>query len=380
MDQTAVQDDGAEKKFLPFFLPKTFSPKLSHSLEEAQKRNETATNRIIGIAVETRPDCLDAKEIKLLREYGVTRIEIGYQTTIDEINIATGRGHANAESIAATKMLKDAGFKVVCHMMPGLPGSNPDLDRESFARVWEDPDFRPDEVKIYPAVVVGNSEMANMYARGEFQPYSDEILIPLMAELQSMIPRYVRLNRSYRDIPASEILAGSKRANLRQLTESSLQEKHLAIVDISHREVRDKKNDRTHAEVRVTEYEASEGREYFIELIDPSDDTLFGHCRLRIPSSYFAKIPHFLTSLEGAAIIRELHVFGDQMRIGETGGVSQHRGFGTELLTTTENIIREKYPDIHRIAIIAGIGVREYYRKFGYETGEDGYVFKNISL
>ena len=225
-------------KFAAFSIPENFHPVISATLEEAKIRNSTAKNRVIGIAIETRPDMIDLAEIRSLRDFGVTRVELGYQTTIDEINFATGRGHGNTDAIRATKLLKDAGFKIVCHMMPGLPGSNPEIDRESFARVWDDPDFRPDEVKIYPAMVVANSELLGMYERGEFTPYSDEVLVPLMAELQAMIPRWVRLNRSYRDIPASEIVAGSKRANLRQLTESVMAEKGLTVCDISSREIR----------------------------------------------------------------------------------------------------------------------------------------------
>lgn len=199
--------------------------KASETLEEAKKRNETAESRVIGVAIETRPDWITVEEIQRLRTYGVTRVEIGYQTTIDSINEKNKRGHGNKESIMATKLLKDAGFKVVAHMMPGLFGSTPELDRESMQTVFESSDFRPDEMKIYPMVVTPHSELEAIWRNNEFIPYDDATLIDLMADLQGMLPEYIRLNRMYRDIPASEILAGSKLANLRQLTEQKMYEK-----------------------------------------------------------------------------------------------------------------------------------------------------------
>ena len=265
---------------------------------------------------------MDAEEIAFLRSLGVTRVEIGYQTTVDAINFATGRGHGNAESVKATKMLKDAGFKVVAHVMPNLPGSDPSADRASFARIWDDPDFRPDEVKIYPTMVVGNSVLERLWRAGKFEPYPDGILVPLMADLEAMIPEYARLNRSYRDIPASEILSGSKRANLRQLTGDSMKERTLSRRDISAREIRDRGNDPQGAVLEISEYEASKGREVFFQWVDPSDRAIFSVLRLRIPGN--AVHP----DLDGSAVIRELHTYGDQLPLGaEAGGASQHRGF-----------------------------------------------------
>jgi elongator complex protein 3 len=197
----------------------------SKTLEEAKTRNQIAESRVIGIAIETRPDWVNVEEILRLRRYGVTRVEIGYQTTLDSINTLNKRGHGNNESIEATKLLKDAGFKVVAHMMPNLLGSNPDDDRVSMSRVFEDTDFRPDEMKIYPMVVTPFSELEGIWKDGGFEPYSDSLLIDLMADLQGMLPEYVRLNRMYRDIPADQILAGSKLANLRQLTEERMKQK-----------------------------------------------------------------------------------------------------------------------------------------------------------
>lgn len=281
----------------------------SQTLAEAKERNETATSRVIGMAIETRPDWITSEEIIRLRSYGVTRVEIGYQTTHDDINELNKRGHGNKESIEATKMLKDAGFKVVVHMMPGLLGATPQLDRSSMAEIFANPDYRPDEIKIYPMVVTPNSELTEIWERGEFVPYEDDILIPLMAELQGMIPEYVRLNRMYRDIPAHEILAGSKLANLRQVTEIAMRARGITRHDISAREIRARANDPHDAILDVMMYEASGGHEYFIQMIDPVDRTLFGVCRLRIPSQIFTNDLHHISELDSAALIRELHVF-----------------------------------------------------------------------
>lgn len=370
-----------EKISQKFFSAKTEKPDnivLSETIEEAKKRNETATSRVIGMAIETRPDWVNIDEIKRLRGYGITRVEIGYQTTHDEINEKNIRGHGNAESIEATKMLKDAGFKVVAHMMPGLVGATPELDKSAMKRVFDDADFRPDEIKIYPMVVTPNSELTKMWERGEFEPYDDELLIPLMAELQSYLPEYVRLNRMYRDIPASEILAGSKTANLRQVTEIVMRKKGLKRHDISAREIRAKWNNPESAVLETTFYEASGGHEYFLQMIDPSDRTIFGLLRLRVPSQYFTNEKHFIEELENSALIREIHVFGDQIPVGFTGDNSgQHQGFGKKMLTEAEKIIREKYPKIAKMAVISGVGVREYYAKRGYHL-EGEYMVKNL--
>jgi elongator complex protein 3 len=304
-------------------LPPT-SSRLSPSstLAEAKLRNETATSRVIGIAIETRPDWIDEEEIVRLRRYGVTRVEIGYQTTDDQINEVNKRGHGNAESIRATKLLKDAGFKVVAHIMPGLVDSTPEIDKKSMQEVWDNQAFRPDEIKIYPLVVTPNSELTGIWERGEFEPYSDATLIPLMAEIQGMLPEYVRLLRMYRDIPAHEILAGSKVANLRQVTEIAMRARGITRHDISAREVRAKGNNPESAIMDESFYEASDGHEYFLQMIDPTDRTIFALLRLRVPSQYFSGEDHYIEVLNQAAIVREVHVFGDQIPVGRVGNNS----------------------------------------------------------
>lgn len=340
----------------------------SQTLEQAKDRNETAESRVIGMAIETRPDWIDLAEIVRLRRYGVTRVEVGYQTTHDYINTLNKRWHGNIESIQATKLLKDAGFKVVAHMMPWLVGSTPELDQQSMREIFDNPDFRPDELKIYPLVVTPNSELTTMWEQWQFEPYDDKILIPLMADLQAMIPEYVRLNRVYRDIPAHEILAGSKMANMRQVTEFHMKKRWLKRHDISAREIRAKSNNPDDAVLEIDHYEASGWHEYFLQMIDPHDRTIFGLCRLRIPSQIFSWQEHPIEALQGSAIVRELHVFGDQIPVGYTGNHSwQHQGFGKKMMQKAYDIVRTKYPSVKSLAVIAWVGVRLYYQKLWYK-------------
>ena len=382
----AIKNDDNQQKSSPFARSGTldnshFIP--SKTLEEAKKRNETAMSRVIGMAIETRPDWIDENEVKNLRRYGVTRVEIGYQTTDDAINAINKRWHGNAESIRATQLLKDAWFKVVAHMMPGLVGATPEWDKSAMREIFENPLFRPDELKIYPLVVTPNSELTKIWERGEFVPYDDATLIPLMAELQGVIPEYVRLNRMYRDIPASEILAGSKVANLRQVTEVAMRARGITRHDISAREIRAKWNNPHDAIIEEYFYEASLGHEWFFQMIDPVDRTIFGLLRLRVPSQIFSWEKHFISILEWAAIIREVHVFGDQLPIGYhpqnwvenvldfSFAPGQHMGFGKKMLEKAYEKIKLYYPQCQKVAIIAWVGSRPYYEKQGYKLRDE---------
>lgn len=225
-------------KFAEFKVRQGFKMKESATLEEAKERNICSRSRVVGIQIETRPDWITVEEIERLRSYDVTRVEIGYQTTIDEINTMNKRGHGNAESQKATQMLKDAGFKVCAHMMPNLLGSTPDLDRKAMQEVFDNPLYRPDELKIYPMMVTDKSELTQIWKKGGFQAYDDATLIDLMSDLLAMIPSYVRLNRVYRDIPAHQILHGSHLANLRQIAEELLRNRGGQVIDTASREVK----------------------------------------------------------------------------------------------------------------------------------------------
>jgi elongator complex protein 3 len=383
-------------KFAEFKIKKGFEMRESKTLEEAKERNMHARSRVVGIQIETRPDWINIDEIKRLRSYDVTRVEIGYQTTIDEINELNKRWHGNKESIEATKMLKDAWFKVCAHMMPNLLGSTPDLDRNSLAEIFNNSDYRPDELKIYPMMVTDKSELTEIWRKGGFRAYDDETLIPLMADLLERVPPYVRLNRVYRDIPAHQILHGSHLANLRQISEELLRSRGGKVVDTASREVKGKNFTIENLGLVTREYDASEGKDYLITFEEkwnskshkygytvepkdaPDDATLYSLLRLRIPSQYYSKQKHFLPILEWAAIIREIHTFWEQVAIGEEDeSAIQHRWFGKKMVLEAEKIVQEKYPDIKKIAVIAWVGVRPYFEKLGY-TLEEGYMIKYL--
>lgn len=251
-------------KFAEFKIRKGFEMRESATLEEAKERNMKARSRVIGIQIETRPDWITVEEIKRLRSYDVTRVEIGYQTTFDEINERNKRGHGNAESIHATQMLKDAGFKVCAHMMPNLLGSTPDMDRRALREVFDNHLYRPDELKIYPMMVTDKSELTQIWKKGGFQAYDDETLIGLMADLLEMVPPYIRLNRVYRDIPAHQILHGSHLANLRQVAEELLASRGGKVVDTASREVKGKLFSIEELRLVTRQYDASGGVDYLL--------------------------------------------------------------------------------------------------------------------
>lgn len=366
------------EKFASFTIWENFEIKLSNNLEEAKKRNEKALSRVIWIAIETRPDFINEKEIINLRKYWITRVEIGYQTTIDDINTLNKRWHWNKESIEATKLLKDAWFKVVAHFMPNLYWSNLELDLASFKELFDNTDFRPDEIKIYPMVVTDNSELTDIWKQWKFKPYTNEELIDLMVKMQAIIPEYVRLNRMYRDIPASEILAGSHLANLRQIVDKKMKELNLTKKEISSREVRLKNNKIENTIIDIQEYAASSWKEYYIQIVDKDDKTLFSHLRLRIPSYYFDWQKHYIEELQNTAIIREVHTYWDQLKIWEKWvGIWQHWWLGKKLIQKAEEIIKTNYPEIKKIAVISWIWAREYYKKNGYIL-EWEYMIKEI--
>lgn len=401
MKQHIESTDLSSDRFAAFKVKQGYKMKASKDLAEAKKINETSRCRVIGMAIETRPDWLDAPEIARLRRYGVTRVEIGYQTTFDDINTLNKRGHGNKESIAATKMLKDAGFKVVAHMMPNLLWSTPDKDRAAMKEIFENQDFRPDELKIYPMVVTDKSELTDIWKEWWFKAYDDETLIDLTADLEAMIPEYVRLNRTYRDIPGEMILEGSKLANLRQIVENRLIERGIHLTDIRHRELKNKTNDPAWATMNSYKYEASDGIEYFLTFEDKKDRTIFSLLRLRIPSGtpvihessedsiaspmkktnesgqVIQDVTDLMPELQWASIIREIHTFGDQLSLWEKWGeYGQHVGFGKRLIAEAERLSLEH--NFKKVAVIAGVGVRQYYEKRGYHL-EGEYMLKNIT-
>jgi len=332
----------------------------SGTLAEALKRNEKARVRAIGITFETRPDWAKEKNVDELLAMGATRVELGVQALSNEVYKRTHREHTLQDVVDATRVLKDSALKVGYHMMPGLY-SNKKKDVGYFKKLFSDQKFKPDMLKIYPCLVLEGTALYDEWKRGEFEPYDSEKAADVIAEASRHIPPYVRVMRMQRDIPANLIAAGVKRGNLRQLVEQRMKELGTKCRCIRCREMglRGIRMEDAELELKRMDYEASGGREVFLSFEDDAKDALAGFIRLRLPG----RKPH-RKELQGAALVRELHVYGKAMPIGKGSDV-QHRGLGARLLAEAERIAFDEF-GVGRIAVMSGVGVREYYRRFGY--------------
>jgi len=335
------------------------------SLNDLQKRNETAMYRCVGVTIETRPDWIDEKEIRRLRDLGVTRVELGVQHLDDSVQDITGRGHYLSHVKRATYLLKEAGFKVAYHMMPNLPGSTSERDVSIFKDLFEDPDLQPDQLKIYNCVVTFDAKLKDMYDNGEFEPYDNETLVRTLISLKQYIPTYCRVIRLGRDIPAQNIVAGCKFSNIRQIVHEELKKQGKACKCIRCREVRTRPTTRDEIELVRVDYEASSGKEIFLSFESKDRMQLYAHLRLRLPDHLLNQKKPVLSELEGATMIREVHTYGQALPVdAKKKGAAQHIGLGKALLEEAENITKKA--GYKKIAVISGIGVREYYRKHGY--------------
>ncbi len=342
----------------------------SLTLEEAQKLNETAEHRIVAMCIENRPDNCSVEEIKRMREFGATRVEIGVQILDDEIYKKIARGHKIKDVIEASKRLKDAGFKIGYHIMPGLPYSNVEKDIEKFRLVFENESFRPDQLKIYPCQIVEDSPLAKIYKRINYRTYTDEEIKKVLLEMMKIIPDYCRIMRVMREIPKEKMIGTAGSTSIRKEVEEELRKKHEHVKEIRMREIGfNSLGLKTDTLIKTIEYDSSGGKEFFLEVVN-SDDVLFGLLRLRFPSETF------IDELAGCALVRELHVYGQALNLGEKGKDSQHTGLGKMLMAEAERIAADA--GYKKIAVISGVGVREYYRKLGYEL-EGNYMVKNLA-
>jgi elongator complex protein 3 len=343
--------------------------KESVDLEEAKRNAETSGIRNVGITVETRPDWAKEVHVDNMLDMGVTRVELGVQNPNDEIYCLVGRKHKVRDVVEATRIMKDAGLKVVYHLMPGLPGSNPKKDLEAFKEVFENSDFKPDMVKIYPCLVLKGTRAYDWYLRGEYKPYMNDEAASLIVEVKKVVPSWVRIMRVQRDIPAGLIVAGVNRSNLRQLVRERLKEEGLRCKCIRCREVGHRmmidgvKPDIEGVEVLTRKYVASGGEEVFISAEDVENDVLIGYLRLRIPSE---KAHRWEVKAKPCSIVRELHVYGPLVPVGKhLAKAWQHKGFGGVLLGEAERLSREDY-GLGKVLVISALGTKQYYRRFGY--------------
>lgn len=342
------------------------------TLEEAQIANEDADHRNVGLVIETRPDEVTPIVLAHLRELGVTKVQIGAQSLDDRLLLLNKRGHTTGETLRAVRLLRAGGFKVVLHWMPNLLGATLLSDREDFVRLWSG-GYCPDEIKIYPTQLVENSELYSIWQRGDYQPYTTEELIQLMADLKITIPRYCRVNRVIRDIPATLIAAGNKRSSLRMDVKEELDRRGQRCQCVRCREVRGEQIDADKLIFHDLTYTTPSSEEHFLSF-DTPNDKLAGYLRLSLPDlSQFSEVRQKMPDLQNAAIIREVHVFGQALPVGGgEAGAAQHSGLGTRLIQEAERVCLEN--GYARLAVIAAVGTRRYYQKRGFFRGTHYYV------
>ena len=354
----------------------------SSSLKEAQKLNETSDIRCVGLTVETKPDYCKEVHVDLMLELGMTRVEIGVQSLSEKVYKNINRGHTIDDVYQSFQIAKDAGYKIVAHMMPGLPGSNPQKDLEDFKKLFEDSRLKPDMLKIYPTLLLKDTGLAKLYEKGIYKPYPDEVFIDLLLEIKKTVPPWIRIMRIQREIESEDILYGYKNGNIRQILQQKLKEQGLQCKCIRCREVGIKKLT-NFGDIKIMpkriDYDSSQGKEVFLSLEDYDNETLYGFLRLRKLAEPHRKE---LREKDGnpSAIVRELHVLGQVVDVGNNNDFnfnsSQHRGYGSNLLGIAENIVKNEF-GLDSLSIISAIGTRQYYKKLGYE--ENGpYVSKEL--
>ena len=345
-----------------------FNNKTTKTLEEAQKLNETAENRVVSLILETRPDWCMQEHIQKMLQLGATRVELGLQSVYDNVLVEIQRGHNLQECKRAIKELKDAGFKVDLHVMLGLPGSTKKKDTEMFRILFDDENLRPDGLKIYPTAVLPDTKLFGIWESGRYKPVNEKYIIDVLSEAKAKyIPPYCRIKRIMRDIPGNLIKAGYERLNLREFIQEKIHNKGLSCRCIRCREIGQKyKNEGRlpkKVQLKVIDYDASNGKEFFISFEDVEQDILLGFARLRITTD--------------KALLRELHVYGESVPLNKKiKSASQHKGFGKKLLAKAEKLAKEN--NKKELFVLSGIGVRDYYRKLGYKLS-GFYMIKKLA-
>lgn len=344
---------------------KTYSPNDYVLISDVQKANENSKVRCIGMTFETRPDYCKQEHINRMLDFGVTRVELGVQTLSDELYVKIKRGHTIADVIEANQLLRDSAIKVAMHMMPGLFVSEKQY-LKMFKQLFNDDNFKPDMLKIYPCLVTKGSELYELWKAGKYEPYTDEEAVELIVKIKEILPKWVRTMRIQRDIPSTLIEAGVKKSNLGELVYNRLEKDHIDCKCIRCREIGHKKTHQEYAlddfELFKETYSACGGVENFLSIEDVNEESIAGFLRLRFPSKN-----HFRDEItDKTALVRELHVYGNMIKIGDKNPkIGQHTGFGEKLLKEAENLSIDNGKE--EVAIISGIGSRNYYRKFGYE-------------
>jgi elongator complex protein 3 len=336
------------------------------SLSEAQTANEVASSRCVGLTLESKPDWCRPQDIDLMLEYGITRVEVGVQSLHDEVLKESNRGHTTGDSAEAFRVARDAGLKVTAHIMPGLPGADPAMDLDDLRRLFGDPSFKPDMMKVYPTLVVGGTPLERQHLANLYHPYELDTVVELLSEMKRFVPRWHRIMRIQREIPSYEIVAGVKNGNLRELVLASARQKGRPCACIRCREVAlgDPSALGEEDELRFVEerYEASGGEEVFGSFEYEKCGRIAGFFRLRRPSESAHR-----SEVRGSCIVRELRVYGRAVPVGgKISGAWQHKGLGRSLMEEAERKAQEEF-GARTLLVTSAVGTREYYRKLGYQ-------------
>jgi len=331
-------------------------------LEQVQRENESAGCRCVGLSIETRPDCVTPDEVRRIRRLGATKVQIGIQSLSDRVLEANRRGHDVSDSRRAMRWLRAAGLKIQVHWMPNLYGSSPADDVADFARLFDDADFRPDELKLYPCSLIASADLMAVYASGDWRPYSEAELLEVVEACLAQTPPYCRVTRVIRDFSSGDIVDGNRTANLREVAERRLRARGLRCRDIRAREIRGRSCQDRELSLGVLEYATSVGREVFLQFTT-RDDRIAAFLRLCLPDS-----PSFLDEVRESALIREVHVYGPSLPVGERAtGRPQHQGLGRALMQRAAQIAGEAGFDT--LSVISAVGTRAYYRDLGFADG-----------
>lgn len=346
----------------------------STSLAEAHRLNEQAPSRCVGLTVETRPDWVTPDEVIRLRSLGVTRVQLGVQSLDDRILALNRRGHDVATTARACRLLRAAGFKLHLHWMPNLLGATPESDLVDFRRLWQHPDLRPDDLKIYPCSLLAGTGLYDIWRQGDYQPYDEPTLVALLAECKALVPPYCRVSRVVRDIPATYIVAGNRLSNLREAAQQYLSATGRRCACIRCREVRDQPVDRNRLHVQRLDYDTGAGQERFLSMETP-EGRLIGFLRLLLP--WRDRPSAAPAEVAGSALIREVHVYGPALQVGtDSEGEAQHLGVGRQLVAAAARLAAEA--GFKRMAVIAAVGTRQYYRRLGFEL-QDLYMHCDVT-
>ncbi|MBI2102405.1 tRNA uridine(34) 5-carboxymethylaminomethyl modification radical SAM/GNAT enzyme Elp3 [Candidatus Woesearchaeota archaeon] len=343
----------------------SFKQRKTTTLEAEQHINETAAVRCVALCIETKPDWGFLEQGNEMLRQGCTRVELGIESVYDDVLKNVHRGHTTADSKKSIQILRDLGFKINFHYMPGLPLTDRERDIQGMKQLFSDPDYRPDMIKFYPTMVAPGTALFHQWKQGQFTPIDTTEAAERLVEIKKIVPEYCRIQRIQRDVPTKYWEAGVGLTNFRQFIHQNY---NIQCRCIRCREPKGKNINWANIQIKVTEYDASRGKEFFIAAEDSQTDTLLGFCRLRFPFQYLR--PEITPA---SALIRELHVYGTATAIGDEGLV-QHKGWGKRLVEKAEELARQHGKD--KIVVIAGVGVRQYYQdKLGYQI-EGPYVKK----